>query len=64
MTAPKMLTVAELAGVFDLSIQHMRKVVKQPGFPLPVRIVDGARPRWLEGEIQAFIAQRIAERSA
>lgn len=49
---------------FDYSRTHIWRLVKAGKFPKPVKLGDGARNAWVEEEIDALIADRMAAREA
>jgi len=57
-----LLTRAQVLGRVSMKRTWLRDAVVARRFPQPVHI--GARVLWLEREIDAWIAQRVAERDA
>lgn len=49
---------------FGYSRTHIWRLVKKGHFPRPVKLGDGARNAWVEEEIDAFIAAKVAERDS
>jgi prophage regulatory protein len=47
---------------FDYSRTHIWRLVKAGKFPKPVKLNKGARNAWVEEEIDALIAARMAAR--
>jgi prophage regulatory protein len=43
---------------------HLWRLVKAGRFPKPVKLGDGARNAWVEEEIDALIAERMAARDS
>lgn len=55
----KLLTIKDIADMFQMSIGHVKqRVVRQPDFPTPVKIMDRGQPRYIEDEILQFIHHR------
>jgi prophage regulatory protein len=49
---------------FPYSRTHLWRLVKVGKFPKPVKLGDGARNAWVEEEIDALIAERMAARDS
>jgi prophage regulatory protein len=49
---------------FPYSRTHLWRLVKAGKFPKPVKLGDGARNAWVEEEIDALIAERMAARDS
>jgi prophage regulatory protein len=43
---------------------HLWRLVKAGYFPKPIKLGDGARNAWVEEEIDALIAERMAARDS
>lgn len=61
----RLLSTRELAEKLDYSYGHTRNLLSEGKLPLtPVRLHDGAQPKWRESEVDAWIEERAAEASA
>jgi prophage regulatory protein len=49
---------------FNYSRTHIWRLVKAGHFPKPLKLGTGSRNAWVEEEIDALIAAKIAERDA
>ena len=49
---------------FSYTRTHIWRLVKAGRFPKPVKLGDGARNAWVEEEIDALIAERMAARDS
>ncbi len=58
----KLLSVAEIRQRFGLSKSTTYLYVRDNRFPAPVKI--GSSSRWLESEVNAWLAERVRERNA
>ena len=48
---PKLWSLEEVAQYTSYGITVARRVVSQPDFPKPVRVYNGAHPRWIAREV-------------
>ena len=46
-----LLSLDDIASEFRYGLSQARKVTAQPDFPAPVRLWDGAHPRWIAREV-------------
>ena len=56
----RLLSLEAIAEYADYSITQARKMVAQPDFPSPVRLWDGAHPRWIAREVMEWCEGRKA----
>ncbi|MBS7815873.1 hypothetical protein B9T11_08595 [Wohlfahrtiimonas chitiniclastica] len=55
----QLLTIKDIAEMFQLSVGHVKqRVVKQPDFPAPIKLMKYAQPRYKRSDILAFIDNR------
>jgi len=59
----RLLRLPEVSQTVGFSRSHLWRLVKQGKFPQPIPLGPNSRG-WLESEVQAFIAARVAERNA
>ena len=52
--------LAEVAEYASIGETRARKLVSQPDFPVPVRLWDGAHPRWIAREVMDYCEARRA----
>lgn len=61
--ADKILRLPEVSQTVGFSRSHLWRLVKQGKFPQPIPLGPNSRG-WLESEVQAFIAARVADRDS
>lgn len=55
------LSRTQVAMMLGYTYSGVAPVLKAPGFPRPVRLGEGASPRWKSGDIQDWAAkQKVA----
>ncbi|GAA5100487.1 helix-turn-helix transcriptional regulator [Wohlfahrtiimonas larvae] len=55
----QLLTIKDVADMFQMSVGHVKqRVVKQPDFPAPIKIMKYGQPRYKRSDILAFIDRR------
>jgi predicted DNA-binding transcriptional regulator AlpA len=59
---PPLWTIEDIASWMALSKSAVYKVVRQPGFPLPIR--PSAQPRWFSDEVVSWAKRHRSEQSA
>ena len=62
-TPAVLLTIRQVQQKCGFSAASIYRCMKEGSFPRQIRIGTGAS-RWLESDIEAYIAQRVAERDA
>ena len=60
-TTDNILRWSEVARRIPISRSHAHALVSRGKFPAPIKICGSRSSGWLESEIDAFIANRIAE---
>ena len=54
-TERRLWSLATIAEYAELSASHIaQKVVCQPDFPRPIRILGSGKPRWKAGDVMAW----------
>ena len=60
-TTDNILRWTEVAKRIPISRSHAHALVSRGKFPAPIKICGSRSSGWLESEIDAFIANRVAE---
>lgn len=50
----KLWSLERVAEYSEYSITNARRLVAQPDFPRPVRLFNGAHPRWIAREVVEY----------
>lgn len=57
----KLWSIDEIGRYVSYADRQVRKLVSQPDFPSPVRLFNGAHPRWIEAEVREYCEARKGE---
>lgn len=62
----RLISKKEAARLVSFNPDHLMRLVRAGRFPQPVRIGLGKHPspRFVEGEVDAWLQERLAERTA
>lgn len=50
----KLWSLERVAEYSEYSVTNARRLVAQPDFPRPVRLFNGAHPRWIAREVVEY----------
>ena len=60
-TERRLWSIATIAEYCELSASHVaQKIVCQPDFPKPIRILGTGKPRWKAGEVMQWFERQAA----
>jgi predicted DNA-binding transcriptional regulator AlpA len=60
----RLLDAKALRELFGYSDTHIDRMVKAGELPKPIKFRDGGKNYWTEAELDALIAEKLAERDA
>lgn len=56
----RLWSIEDIAEYVGYGLTWARKITAQPDFPMPVRLWNGARPRWVAREVREYCEARRA----